>query len=263
MKRLITQKSHGLLAALLLLPHLVVAGGGNTNPAQKEALEQEPASGQETSPEQTNSLKLPEETTSEPPVNFVLKKGKQYSLCNDLLAYLKQNYALRSEFAQTAFSAKSELFSTPSYTPLEPKKGLRIDMQLAAYGRKGLYGAHGWLKSLERYEQRFKDMQFFTTKIDLNNDGKADKVQMRALYSLKGKYQVFSNFPLNRWDNIAVDWFDQQRVSTIGGELFLYQGRTFTLKQWPWSLAVNEPIKRKRGDVIGISVTPEVCEILL
>ncbi|WDE02583.1 hypothetical protein [Thalassomonas actiniarum] len=251
MKRVKAQKSHGLPAALLLIPQFVLAIEVNTSPAQKAALKQE------------TPKKTPEEAASEQPVNFALKKGKQYSLCNDFFVYLKQNYAFRSEFAQTAFSAKSEVFSTPTYTPLEPKKGLRIDMQLAAYSRKGLYGAHGWLKSLNRYEQRFKDMQFFTTKIDLNNDGKTDKVQMRALYSLKGKYQVFSNFPLNRWDNIAVDWFEKQRVTTIGGELFLYQGRTFTLKQWPWALFVNEPKESPMRDSGGIIVTKGVCEITL
>lgn len=196
-------------------------------------------------------------------LTFKLVKGKQYDLCNDLFGYLQKSYNKRNELEKTHFSAKSPLFSTPIYTSVKPEKGLRINMQKAAYAKKGMYGFSGWLKTIQRYEKRFKATQYLETQVDLNNDGQQDRVQTHTLFNQEYKYTSYSNFPLNNFGNLAVDWFRKQRGSSLGGELFIYRGRTFLLHRYTNEILIKEPRLTKRPNAAGISITPDVCKITL
>ncbi|MEW6994392.1 hypothetical protein AADZ84_09035 [Colwelliaceae bacterium MEBiC 14330] len=200
---------------------------------------------------------------NKPELSFALTRGEQYELCHDLLSYLNKSYNERNELEKTHFTAQSSLFFTPIYNPIKPDKGLKIDMQNAAYANKGMYGFSGWLKSIQRYEKRFNATKYYETQVDLNNDGQQDRVQTHTFFHQKYKFTTYSNFPLNNFGNLAVDWFNKQRGSSIGGELFLYRGRTFLLHRYSDEILINEPRLAKRPNAAGISITPNVCKITL
>lgn len=147
----------------------------------------------------------PSKIASENTVNFVLKKGSQYSLCNDLLTYFSKHYMKESEIIHGAFSAPSDIFKQPTYTQVTQKEGLPIDMQHYAYRKSAMEGYTGWVKSTERYAKSLHQRTFYRTRVDINNDGIKDSIQTWRHRS--ERWTTFANFPLTSYGTLAVEWY--------------------------------------------------------
>lgn len=199
---------------------------------------------------------------------YEIKKGTQYSLCQDLVPYLHKSDAAGGGTVNAIFIVDDEKFSPINWKSQTEYLGIKISMQLLAFNPRSIDGFMGWKKSIESIEARLKnDYRVATAELDLNNNGALDKVLAISSLSKNGQYRVTGNFPVSQFYNLAIDWYEKERPSSIIGELFLYQGRTFLIQsqivkygdEIHKEITVNEPktnVMRKSG---GISITPEVC----
>ena len=217
---------------------------------------------------------LPEaDTKQEPdeikPLEFKLVNGQQFQLCNDLLTYLQQSYQQPEQFSHGVFKAPSNIFSTPKYEEVDKSEGLQIEMQSFAVSKKSLEGVGGWKWALNRYAERFPNIRFYRTTIDLNNDGTVDDV-LTSIYEYTEPSNFFlnSNYPLTEYGTLAFDWFHESygiRYAAVGGELFKYQGRTFLIRSSVLGIRVDEPspkLKPSTGKPTKeLVVRKSICEI--
>jgi len=203
-------------------------------------------------------------TTTVTPLTFTLHKGNRYPLCNALLTYLKQSYQKESEFIHGAFNAPTTIFKQPKYTKITQKEGVLIDMQHLAYNKSLMEGYAGWVKTIERYAKRLNQITFYRTQVDINNDGIKDSIQTEK-YSSK-KLTIFANYPLTPYGTLAVNWYENYKPSSISGEIFIYQGRTFTIGaiSKTGGIRVNEPSASSRllpNGLPRLFIRKEVCII--
>ncbi|MCP9479318.1 hypothetical protein NNA33_15550 [Marisediminitalea aggregata] len=189
-----------------------------------------------------------QETDEIKPLEFKLVNGQQFQLCNDLLAYLQQSYQQPEQFSHGVFKAPSDIFSTPKYEEVDKAKGLQIEMQSFAVSKKSLEGVGGWKWALNRYAEKFPNIRFYRTTIDLNNDGTVDDVLTSIHeYTEPSNISLNSNYPLTEYGTLAFDWFRESygtRRASIVGELFKYQGRTFLVMSVGLGIRADEPLPR-------------------
>jgi len=169
------------------------------------------------------------------------------------------------DIVETGFSAPSKVFSTPTYTRRDKAKGFSIEIQDIAYKNLNIKNLFRQIESAKKY---LKTTTYFETQVDINNDGKKDRIQAVKFYSDKRGQTFYYNYPLNQYGNINLAWFidDGQRTSSIENEIFIYQGRTFLFGLSSSSdysprgeITTNEP--SNHSDHETVQVTSEVCEI--
>ena len=146
---------------------------------------------------------------------------------NYVMTYLQQSYQQPEQFSRGVFKAPSDIFSTPNYEAVDKAKGLQIEMQSLAVSKKSLEGVGGWKWALNRYAERFPNIRFYRTNIDLNNDGTVDDV-LTSIYEYTEPSNFFlnSNYPLTEYGTLAFDWFHEsygKRNAAVVGESFKYQ----------------------------------------
>ena len=210
-----------------------------------------------------------QETDEIKPLEFKLVNGQQFQLCNDLLTYLQQSYQQPEQFSHGVFKAPSNIFSTPKYEEVDKSEGLQIEMQSFAVSKKSLEGVGGWKWALNRYAERFPNIRFYRTNIDLNNDGTVDDILTSIYeYTEPSNFTLNSNYPLTEYGTLAFDWFREsygKRSAVVVGESFKYQGRTFLVISVGLGIRVDEPMPRLNPSTgkptKEIVVRKSICEI--
>lgn len=207
-----------VVSALLIMP---------VNAANNEPVTIQPATAKHTQPPNSQVV-----------IPFVVTKGKSYTLCNDVAAYINEHRAFYDSKPRELFSIKTGKFNKPKMKPSTFERYVRLELQNIGFRRPiTLTGHNSWKTEIESIEKiMLKDLIVTEFTMDINNDGVRDNVFTYSFYEKKLQSFVFINYVINDEGNLNLAF--KNGLSSIG-ELFYYDGRSFRYEDDPVDHSVH------------------------
>ncbi len=176
-----------------------------------------------------------------------------------MLTYLNELEESRRLQDRPRFSPDGKVFRSPSWSVENVKLGIKLSLQSSSYTESRL---NKWKNKLEGLEDIInREFKVYSTLLDINNDGKKEKIVSFSWSQEVGFYNWSSiTFVVNKFNNIDMTFYDAKVPETISGEIFLYKGRAFSLDDGYKKYRVNEFFERTLFGRSGIVVKQNVCE---
>lgn len=193
---------------------------------------------------------------------LTLTKGEQYDVCRDLLPYL-QKIEVNDEnglASRPIFTPDGKVFKAPKWQEIERYDGLKVKMQSASL----LYRSFKrWRQMLSRQEEIVNNTsakyRVEISRFDINNDGINEKLLRTSFYSKEANGWYYNQHVVTEGNNLNIPFYGVDTYSlSIPGEVFFYNGRTFSAGLSNYNNTVNEFFESPHGDS-GIVVKKMLC----
>lgn len=197
--------------------------------------------------------------------NFAIAKGGEYKVCKDMYSYLTkvdEKFGREDIIKGSIFLIDDDRFFVPEFTVEHPYLGFKLLMQDLSLGS---FPIKTWRSVISDLEKAMKEgtLEVKTGYIDLNNNGTKNYVATVSSFYENVGYFSIQIFAINTYKNLDVDFFEYGRYPTTDGQLFQYEGRTFSISRIGQVLSVNEFFKSPTRDKGGAHLRYEVCKIKL
>lgn len=193
---------------------------------------------------------------------LTLTKGEQYGVCRDLLPYLQDIEANGENglASRPIFTPDGKVFKAPKWQEIEKYDGLKVNMQKLSLSYMSF---KKWRQHLDRTEKRVNDpnahYQVEISNIDINNNGTKEKILRSSFYSKDAIGWFYSQDVVTNNNNLDIGfYYTDGFYPSIPGEVFFYEGRTFSISLSKYKNSVNEFFDSPYGDS-GIAVRSELC----